>query len=94
MPPRRGLDKTEKIDFTHNMKYYYAAIGVIALGYLFLAIGGADSFTSLTLGPITLVAGYLVAMPIALMIDFHKKKTIPAETVPPQTPQTKIKNKV
>ena len=76
------------------MKYYYAAIGVIALGYLFLSIGGADSFTSLTLGPITLVAGYLIAMPIALMVDFRKKKAVPAETVSPQTPQEKIKHKL
>ncbi len=53
--------------FTKNLVLYYVAIGVILAGYALLSIGGADSLTSLTLGPIVLVVGYLVAMPIALL---------------------------
>lgn len=92
MPPRRSPEKIEKIDFSRNLKFYYAAIGVIILGYIFLAIGGANSFTSLTLGPIILVAGYLVAMPIALLIGFRKKENAPENTAP-QPPQAKPSRK-
>lgn len=59
--------KALKVDFSRNVKLYYAAIGIIILGYLFLSIGDADSFTSITLGPVILVIGYLVAVPIALL---------------------------
>jgi hypothetical protein len=62
------------IDFTRNLKLYYAAIGVIILGYIFLAIGDANSFTSLTLGPIILVCGYLIAVPFALLSGIGRKK--------------------
>ena len=86
MPPRKSPGKIEKIDFSRNLKFYYAAIGVIILGYIFLAIGGANSITSLTLGPIILVVGYLVAMPIALLIGFRKIENPPENTTPQQTP--------
>jgi hypothetical protein len=92
MPPRKTLGKVEKIDFSLNLKFYYAAIGVIILGYIFLAIGGANSFTSLTLGPIVLVIGYLVAMPAALMIGFHKKES-PPENAPSQQAPAKTNRK-
>ena len=60
-------------DFSRNLKLYYAAIGIIVLGYLFLSIGDADSFTSITLGPVILVIGYLVAVPIALLSGVSQK---------------------
>ena len=63
-----------KIDLSKNLKLYYAAVGVILLGYIFLSIGDANSITSLTLGPIVLVIGYLVAMPIALLSGVRKKE--------------------
>jgi len=62
------------IDLSRNLKLYYAAIGVIILGYIFLAIGDANSFTSITLGPIILLLGYIVAVPIALLSGVLKKK--------------------
>jgi hypothetical protein len=93
MPPRKSQDKTEKIDFTRNLIFYYAAIGVIILGYIFLAIGGANSFTSLTLGPIILVAGYVIAMPLALLTGFGNKKDIPEEKESPPLSQAKTKQK-
>ncbi|MFC1693590.1 hypothetical protein ACFL1R_08810 [Candidatus Latescibacterota bacterium] len=68
---------TTKIDLTKNLKLYYAAVAVILLGYVLLAISDANSVTSLTLGPIVLVLGYLVVMPIALLTGVHKKDSDP-----------------
>jgi hypothetical protein len=63
-----------KDDLSGNLKMYYAAIGIIILGYIFLSIGTADSFTSITLGPIIIVLGYLVAVPFALLSGVLKKE--------------------
>ena len=63
-----------KDDLSGNLKMYYAAIGIIILGYIFLSIGTADSFTSITLGPIIIVLGYLVAVPYALLSGVLKKE--------------------
>ena len=66
--------KNEKnVEFSRNLKLYYAAIGIIIIGYIFLSIGDANSFTSITLGPIILVLGYIVAVPIALLCGGSKK---------------------
>ena len=64
----------KSVDLGKNLKLYYAAVGVILLGYLFLSIGDANSLTSLTIGPIVLVVGYLIAMPIALLTGVGKKE--------------------
>ncbi len=66
--------RPKKIDLSRNLKLYYGAIGIIILGYFFLLIGDADSFTSITLGPIILVAGYLAAVPFALLSGVYKKE--------------------
>ena len=66
------LKGPEKTDLSKNIKLYYAAVGVIILGYLVLSIGTANSFTSLTLGPLVLVLGYLVAIPVALLTGVNK----------------------
>ncbi|MFC1552429.1 hypothetical protein ACFL6P_07680 [Candidatus Latescibacterota bacterium] len=63
-----------KDDLSRNLKLYYAAIGIIILGYIFLLIGAADSFTSITLGPIIIVLGYIVAVPFALLSGVLKKE--------------------
>ena len=63
----------KKINLSRNLKLYYAAIGIIILGYIFLSIGDANSFTSITLGPIILLLGYIVAVPIALLSGSRKK---------------------
>ena len=62
------------MDFSKNLKFYYGAVAVIILGYIFLSLGNANSITSLTLGPIILVIGYLIAMPIALLSGIGKKE--------------------
>ena len=67
----------KQIDFSKNLKLYYIAVAVIVLGYIILSLGGANSFTSLTLGPIVLVIGYLIAIPIALLSGVGKS---PEET--------------
>ena len=83
---------SSSIDFTRNLILYYAAIGVIILGYVFLSIGGANSFTSLTLGPIVLVAGYLVAMPVALLVGARpdaKEEELREQSAPKAKPAKK-----
>jgi flagellar motor component MotA len=57
----------QHIDLKKNLIGYYLAIAIILLGYILLAIGGANSFTSRTLGPIVIVVGFLFAVPIALL---------------------------
>ena len=64
----------KKIDLSRNVKLYYAAIGIIIIGYIFLSIGDANSFTSITLGPIILLLGYIVVVPIALLSGVLQKK--------------------
>lgn len=83
---------TKKEDFQKNIKLYYSAVGVIILGYVFLAIGGANSITSLTIGPIVLVIGYLIAMPVALLTGIGKKEDATgseSDTTPPAAPLRK-----
>ena len=67
---QRKIQKRE--DFSKNVVLYYAAVGVIILGYIIFSIGDANSFTSLTLGPIVLVIGYLVAITVALLKGVRK----------------------
>ena len=66
--------QTSGLEFKKNLYLYYGAVGVILLGYVFLSLGDANSFTSLTLGPVVLVIGYLVVMPIALLSGVGRKK--------------------
>lgn len=68
------MKNVKKVDFSRNLKLYYLAIGIIIFGYIFLAIGDANSFTSITLGPIILVLGYIIAVPIALLSGVLQKK--------------------
>jgi len=65
----------KKVDFSRNVKLYYAAVSVVILGYIILSIGDANSFTSLTLGPIILVVGYLIAIPIALLSGVRESES-------------------
>ncbi|MHB9029314.1 MAG: hypothetical protein ACYC9O_11145 [Candidatus Latescibacterota bacterium] len=79
----------EKTSFFSNLVLYYAAIGVIILGYVFLSIGDANSFTSLTLGPVVLVIGYLIAMPAALLRGVNRKEEVAEQPEPaPLQPKT------
>ena len=56
-----------------NYLIFGAGLLAIILGYIFLSIGPWDSFWSLTLAPIFLCIGYLVAIPVALL---YQEKSI------------------
>ncbi|HAE87532.1 TPA: hypothetical protein DCG86_05865 [Candidatus Marinimicrobia bacterium] len=49
-----------------NLYFFAAGIISILLGYFSLAIGETNDVWSLTIGPILLVLGYVVLLPIAL----------------------------
>ena len=57
-----------------KLNYFIFAVGLVSiiLGYLVMITGEVNSFQSLTLAPILLFIGYIVLIPIALIID--KKK--------------------
>ena len=52
-----------------NGNYIIFLIGIflIVAGYIIMALGEVDSFQSLTLAPIMLFLGYVVAIPVALI---------------------------
>jgi hypothetical protein len=81
----------EKTNFLKNLILYYVGIGVIVLGYIFLSIGGANSVTSLTLGPVVLVIGYLIAMPVALLAGIHKNETVQEKSELGSAPTKQVK---
>jgi cbb3-type cytochrome oxidase subunit 3 len=56
--------------------YYLFGIGlfVILIGYIALAHGPWNSFSSLTLAPILLVIGYCVIIPVAILYRKKQKK--------------------
>ena len=55
-----------------NYLIFLAGILLIVGGYIVMAIGEVDSFQSITLAPIMLFLGYVVAIPIALI--YRSKK--------------------
>lgn len=70
-PMARNIPK--KDDLSKNVVFYYLAVFIVIAGYVFLSIGDANSFTSLTLGPVVLIIGYLIAIPVALLAGVGKK---------------------
>lgn len=44
------------------------ALLVIVLGYVFLGVGPYDSVQSTTIGPLMLVLGYLVLLPVGILV--------------------------
>lgn len=50
-----------------NYRLLCIGIGVVIVGYIFLAQGPADSFWSRTLAPVILVIGYCVILPLSLL---------------------------
>jgi len=57
-----------------NWTLFLIGLGVIVLGYMFLRIGPAKSFWSLTLAPVLLVVGYCVIVPVAILIGKKRSK--------------------
>ena len=50
-----------------NYIIFLIGIFLIVAGYIIMALGEVDSFQSLTLAPIMLFLGYVVAIPVALI---------------------------
>ena len=57
---------------TTNYLIFLVGILLIVCGYIIMALGEVDSFQSITLAPILLFLGYVVAIPIALI--YRSKK--------------------
>ena len=55
-----------------NYLIFLVGILLIVGGYIIMALGEVDSFQSITLAPILLFLGYVVAIPIALI--YRSKK--------------------
>ena len=51
-----------------NYLWLGMGLAVIVLGYVSLAQGPVNSFWSLTLGPILLVIGYCVLIPVGILL--------------------------
>ena len=54
-----------------NLLFFAIGLGLIILGFIALAQGPWDSFSSLTIAPVLLVLGYCVIIPLAIL---YKKK--------------------
>ena len=50
-----------------NYIIFLIGIFLIVAGYIIMALGEVDSFQSLTIAPIMLFLGYVVAIPVALI---------------------------
>ena len=57
-----------------KLNYFIFAVGLISifLGYIIMATGKVDSFQSLTIAPTFLFLGYIILIPVSLLIK--KKK--------------------
>jgi len=51
-----------------NLVFLVIALVVIIAGYIFLGMGDHDSFTSLNIAPILLVIGYMILIPLAIIL--------------------------
>ena len=53
---------------TKNYVLFGAGVFVIIVGYLTMYLGEVDSFQSLVISPLLLLVGYLVIIPMAILI--------------------------
>ena len=63
-------NKTIKFSWPYKRKNYVSfgfGVFVIIVGYLIMYSGEVDSFQSLVISPLLLLAGYLVIIPMALL---------------------------
>ena len=75
---RKKPEIIERMGLTRkNLAIFTAGIVSIILGYLFLATGKTNDVWSLTVGPVLLVLGYVVLLPIALA--FTDKRHLPGK---------------
>jgi len=64
-----NLNKSENWSF-NKINYILFIIGLllVIIAYILMGIGEVDSFQSLTLAPLMLFVGYLVVIPISILI--------------------------
>ena len=57
-----------------RLNYLIFILGLISIfiGYIVMALGKVNSFQSLTLAPIFLFVGYIILIPISLIIEREK----------------------
>ncbi len=56
-------------------------VAVIVIGFILMAAGGVEGFTSLVLAPILLVVGYCVIIPLSILYKKREKKLGPGQPV-------------
>lgn len=58
-----------------NYIFLLGGIAILILGYFLMAHSPWDGFTSLTLSPLVLLVGYVIVIPLAIMVKstFFKK---------------------
>ena len=69
-PIMKENKKTVKFLWPYKRKNYLlfgVGVFVIIVGYLIMYLGEVDSFQSLVISPLLLLAGYLVIIPMALL---------------------------
>ena len=71
---RKTIKKTKKVVSPFNIywrknNFYllFAGLLVIIAGFVFMSMGGWDSFPSLFISPVILVIGYLVILPASIL---------------------------
>ena len=66
----KANNKTVKFSWPYKRKNYLlfgVGVFVIIVGYLIMYLGDVNSFQSLVISPLLLLAGYLVIIPMALL---------------------------
>ena len=76
---KNQLKKKLKVKFSQSwsfskLNYLIFTFGLISifLGYIVMATGEVNSFQSLTIAPIFLFIGYIILIPISLIIEKRK----------------------
>ncbi len=64
---------SRKLPFTiKNYLLFLAGIVTIIIGYFLMSIGPHDSVYSLTISPVILLIGYIVLLPMSVLMKFNK----------------------
>ncbi len=64
---------SRKLPFTiKNYLLFLAGIVTIIIGYFLMSIGPYDSVYSLTISPIVLLVGYIILLPMSVLMKFDK----------------------
>ena len=72
--PRKAGERFSWPFGRRNLVALLAGIAVIVIGYVFLGWGPHDSFVSLNIAPVLLIFGYMVLIPLAILLPAEKKR--------------------